>query len=388
MLNVSDQIEIKIDRLANGGKGVGRHESGMVVFVSDTAPDETVRAEITLVKKSFAEAKLIEVVKASPYRVQPPCPVAGTCGGCSWQHVSYEEQLKQKRGIVADAIRKFAGRGALPVDETVPSPNPFNYRNRVQLHYADGKIGFFKKGSNDLVAIDDCKITDARLNAELPKLRESLLSKRSQAVRRELYLTEQGKPSVSSELRFDDELGFAQVNESQNQNLIRFVLENIGECEQVFDLYSGAGNFAFAIAQAREEVNRIVAVELHPKSVEHGKAKAKQLALAKLEFAHASVGDFLTEVVHGKRSKISKEDFWRATVVLDPPRAGCDEQTRKRLSQVKPQRIIYVSCDPVTLARDLAALGPELYDIECIRPFDMFPQTDHVETIAVLKRKV
>jgi 23S rRNA (uracil1939-C5)-methyltransferase len=386
LLKVSDQIEIIIDRLATGGRGVGRHE-GMVVFIPDTAPNETVRAQITSLKKNFAEAKLVEILKPSPSRVKPICPVAGICGGCSWQHIAYDEQLRQKQNIVADAMRKFAGRGALTVEPTVPSPNPFSYRNRIQLHYENGQIGFHKRGSNEIVPIDVCAITDDKLIPEIKKLRGELSSKKSPAARRELYLTEQGVPSVSSELRFDDELGFAQVNESQNQNLIRYVLENLDDPEQVFDLYAGAGNFALAIASARPELKRIIGVELHPKSVEHGKKKAQLIKLNKLEFVHASVGDFLTEVVTKPRAKISKEDFSRATVVLDPPRAGCDDVVRKRLIQLMPQTIVYVSCDPVTLARDLAAFNRELYDITRIQPFDMFPQTDHVETIVVLKRR-
>jgi 23S rRNA (uracil1939-C5)-methyltransferase len=388
MLQVGDQIEIQIDRLASGGRGVGRHE-GLVVFVSDSAPNEKVRAEITLVKKNFAEAKLVDVVTASPFRVKPPCSVAGTCGGCTWQHVAYDEQLRQKRAIVADAVRKFAGRGVLPVNETVPSPAPFGYRNRIQLHFAQGKMGFFRKGSHDIVPIENCEISDPKLNQEMLRLREKLVSEKSAPVRREIYLTERGEPAISSELRFDDELGFAQVNEAQNKNLVRYVLENLGEPEQIFDLYAGAGNFALAMAAAKlPSLQRMFAVELHPKSVTQGQAKASALGHKQLTFIEANVASFLTEVVVGRtRFKILKEDFWRATVVLDPPRAGLDDVVRKRLNQLKPQRMIYVSCDPVTLARDLGAFAADTYDILSLQPFDMFPQTDHVESVAVLQRK-
>ncbi len=385
-MKISDHIEITIDRLATGGRGVGRHE-GMVVFVPDTAPNETVLAQITSLKKNFAEAKLLEILKPSPSRVKPVCPVAGICGGCSWQHIAYDEQLEQKQNIVADAIKKFAGRGALEVQPTIPSPNPFSYRNRIQLHYENGQIGFHKRGSNEIVPIDVCAITDDKLVPEIIKLRAELLSKKSPAARRELYLTDKGTPAVSSEMRFDDELGFAQVNESQNKNLIRFALEHLGEPGQVFDLYAGAGNFALAIADARPRIGRITAVELHPKSVEHGKKKAASLGHKNLEFMHAPVGDFLTEVLKGQQKKVPKESFLNSTVILDPPRAGCDDLVRKSLNQLKPQTIIYVSCDPVTLARDLASFNQELYELTVIQPFDMFPQTDHVETMVVLKRR-
>lgn len=353
-----------------------------------TAPEERIRAKIKFVKKNFAEAELVEVLDASPFRVSPPCPVAGVCGGCTWQHVDYDEQLRQKQNIVADAVRKFAKRGPISVLPTIASPNPFHYRNRIQLHYKNGQIGFFQKGSNQLAPIERCLITDNKLNEKIESLRSSLKSENSAPVRRELYITESGTAAIGSELRFEDELGFSQVNEPQNQNMLKYVSEHVGNPSLLFDLYAGAGNFAFRLASDHPEIKKVVAVELHPKSVEHGRKKAKALGRDQVHFVNSGVGEFLTEVLAGKNSLAKFQDFSEATVVLDPPRAGCEKPVPELLKKLAPKKIVYISCDPVTLARDLAEWPSELYSIESIQPFDMFPQTDHVETVVHLTRSL
>lgn len=385
-LKPGDRIELTVDRLSSGGRGVGRHD-GLVVFVAGTAPKERALVEITNTKKSFAEGRMLRVLEASPFRITPLCPVADVCGGCSWQHVDYEEQLRQKRDIVADAFRKFSGRKDIEVRETVPSPNPFHYRTRIQTHFESGRLGFRKRGSHEIVDVSACAISDPKLNAALEKLRGRLNAERSPPTRIELTLNQANEVIESTDPRYQDELGFAQVNQAVNELLIASVLTWIPkETKRVVDLYAGSGNFTFPIARNTRPEGGITAVESHPKSVLHGRDRAKSDSDAAVRFEEARVESFLTSVVEGRHTTLQPADVRDAVVLLDPPRAGCAPEALEAIERLAPRRIIYVSCDPVTLARDLSKFASDKFALLEVRPFDMFPQTDHVETLAVLER--
>ncbi len=368
-LRVGDHIEITVDRMAIGGRGVGRFD-GRVVFVADVAPQDTVRARITLIKKKFAEADCVEVLKPGPSRVAPPCPYAGECGGCSWQQISYSEQLLQKQAMVQDAFRKFSGFTSFDVRPVIPSPQEFRYRNRVQVHLAPNQLGFFKKRSHQIIDIQDCLITDQQLTGQFAELRAA----KPQQNRIELLLTQTGQVVRSSNPRFEDELGFSQVNTGQNENLIRYVLRESEVLQlhpkRIHDLYAGAGNFTFPLAGKFSETP-VSAVESHPKSVEFAR---KKITSGNLEFHEVRVERYL------KTLKSLQTDL----ILLDPPRAGVGTEVMTQISQLDPLALIYISCHPVTLARDLQALKG--YELVSVQPFDMFPQTDHVETVVVLKK--
>lgn len=367
-----------------GGRGVGRFD-GRVIFVPDTAPDERVSIEITALKKNFAEGRLLKVLMPSPHRISPPCPVAGSCGGCTWQHIAYPEQLRQKQSMVRDALRKFAARGNVEVLPVVPSPHEFTYRNRVQVHYASGALGFYRRGSNEIVPIEGCLITEDALNQEFAPLRDRLKREQSGPTRIELYQTERGEVGFSDQPRFSDELGFAQVNTAQNQQLVEFVLSRLHPATPVIvDLYAGAGNFTLPVARLRP-ANVVVGVELHAKSVRVGRDRARaQTPNTTVHFVEAKVEDFLKTVANDQQTEVTREGIKNATVILDPPRAGCEQSVLQTLASLKPRRIIYVSCHPVTLARDLAFLAPAQFRVVEVQPFDMFPQTDHVETVVII----
>ncbi|MCM2281482.1 MAG: class I SAM-dependent RNA methyltransferase [Bdellovibrionaceae bacterium] len=386
MLKSGDRIELEIDRLSSGGRGVGRHE-GLVVFVPGTAPHERVLVQITQLKKTFAEARLLEIKRASSARIRPPCPIAEVCGGCSWQHVDYAEQLRQKTGLVADAIRKFSGRSDVQVQGTIASPMPFHYRNRVQLHFKNGLLGFYRRGSHAIEDLDSCWIADQRINAELGALRARLIREKSPPIRLELTLTPSGTVIESRDARYADELGFGQVNEFVNAQLVTDVLARIPQgAERVFDFYAGAGNFTFPIAEQRRPKNGVTAVELHSKSVSQGRLRAQRSGLTNLRYVESTVEAFLTSVLQGRDTEVRPEFFHDAIVLLDPPRAGCAEETLRALARLAPRKLIYISCDPVTLARDLGQLPTDMFRLLEVQPYDMFPQTDHVETLAVLER--
>lgn len=389
------KISLRIDRLSIGGRGVGRHDN-LVIFVPDTAPDELVEVELTQVKKSFAEARLIRVLKPSPSRVEPPCPVAGICGGCNWQHISYEEQLRQKRQLVFEALRKFSGH-LLPsveaIEPVIPSPKPLRYRNRIQVHYSGSQFGFHKRGSHDIVDIDDCLITEESLTHEFQRLRVE--TSHLNAGRLELFLSESRKvltrtpaaPTSASEATRDleSEISFSQVNTEQNAQLIDFVLLLLRQgvahhkSSRIFDLYAGNGNFTFPISDLLP-TTPVISVELNQSSVAWAKKRQSELSpMQPIQVFQGDVASFLQDSTHDLPDE---HDF----VLLDPPRVGCDPDVCVAIRSRKPKMIIYVSCHPVTLSRDIKLLGPE-YELTKVQPFDMFPQTDHVEVVALLRRK-
>lgn len=387
MLKSGDQIELEIARLSSGGgRGVGRHE-GLVVFVPDAAPNERVLVRIARVKKNFAEGRLLSVLRPSPSRVTPPCPVAHLCGGCSWQHITYEEQLGQKRNIVEDAVRKFSGRPTIEVKPVIASPQPWHYRNRIQVHSARGRVGFHRRGSHEIIDVENCLIADIRLNVALRGLRARFETNTQLSSRTELTLTEGGEVRESHDPRYEDELGFAQVNTSINTLLIQAVLSHIpSSIDRLLDLYAGAGNFTFPLARHSQPGPKIIAVELHEKSVMHGRAKAERLGASNVQFVNAPVEAFLTSILRNEVDGIDVKDIRNSVVLIDPPRAGCAPEALAALRTLAPKRLIYISCDPVTLARDLGQLPSEVFGVVEVQPFDMFPQTDHVETLAVIDR--
>ena len=434
--NVGDVHELTIDRLAVGGRGVGRLD-GLVVFVSDVAPQELVEVELTHVKKNFAEAQLVRVVRPSDSRVIPPCRYFGTCGGCDWQQVSYPEQLKQKRGFVVDAIRKFSKFNITDeqILSTVASPNEWRYRNRIQLHHRTSSsgaslLGFHGRASHQLVDIEDCLITETALTERLGTLRKKL--KDAPAGRVEIYTSEDGEVQTRdtfSDTQMNDTSEqkknttptrnlpgarsagpvqrpaaapqpppFSQVNTLQNTHLIQHCIEQIkshstpSDHPHLLDLYSGHGNFTFPLANEFPAA-QITAVELNADSVKLGYQLTKTRRLAwRVKFVAADVAEFL--------SRPKEENLDAPIVLLDPPRSGCDVEVIRSISALKPQLIVYVSCHPVTMARDLGVffdLTTQMrtdaddqtsdYELLQVTPFDMFPQTDHVESVAVLRRR-
>lgn len=392
---VGQRVSLRIDRLSIGGRGVGRYQN-MVVFVPDSAPEDVVEIELTLVKKTFAEGQITRILEVSPFRIQPRCQYVGQCGGCNWQHLKYEEQLVQKRGFVQDALRKFSGFENFSADlvsPVLPSPSQFRYRNRIQLHHAGTQLGYHRRGSHQLIDIDDCMIADEAITSQLPQVRSHLSTCRPGRV--ELFLTEDGQFQLRSSREADlkGQVGhapmeassqFSQVNSGQNRNLVEFSVTTLRSelanrpPRRIYDLYAGNGNFTFPLAQAFPRTG-VTSAELNPTNVSIARQKAKgHFPDRDIKIIETDVGTF-----------IEKEDLGlNDIVVLDPPRAGCDARTANRLSSAAPELILYISCHPVTLARDLNSINSKsVYDLALVQPFDMFPQTDHVEVVALLRRR-
>lgn len=381
-----ERLKVKIDRLSIGGRGVARAE-GLVIFIPLSAPGDELEIELTTVKKSFAEGRIIRIEKPGSSRITPPCPVAGVCGGCSWQQIEYSEQLKQKKSLVAEALRKFSGFAleANSVSETIASPKTFRYRNRIQLHHSGPHMGFFKRGSHDIVDINDCPITDERLAQLIPETKRIMAHEKAGRIELFLSIDEKanrrklGGESNDGESEFEQATGpaFSQVNTEQNRALIDGVIDALKECSgHLLELYAGSGNFTFPISE-KYPLMKVCAVEINRSAVEAARERLNGPASGQIEFVCEDVGAFIAKT----------DDLEDSIVLLDPPRTGCGVAVMSEIARRKPAQVVYVSCHPATLARDLKVLSENGYELLKVQPYDMFPQTDHVETLIVARLK-
>jgi 23S rRNA (uracil1939-C5)-methyltransferase len=407
-------FEAVIEKLVPGGDGLARLE-GKVAFIPFTLPGERVRVRVTEAKKDFFRAFPIEILEKSPDRATPPCPVFGRCGGCDWQHISPPAQARQKLALAEDALRRIGGI-AFP-GLAIESGSPWHYRNRVQIHRApDGTAGFLARASHALVPIRECPVSRpafAPLFAPIPgrapahaqsgrnspapanATRNLDGTRRYQAWSHPLpdggdflLCAEPGSPAsgeklpsldgaaggiavplLGKTLRFD--LGcFFQSNLEMTARLVPYALEGLAG-SLALDLYCGVGLFGAFLADRFE---RVLAVEENPIALEW----AQRNIGATHDFLRGRVEDLL-RAERGLLAEARPE-----AIVVDPPRTGLDAAVADFLVAKRPSRLTYVSCDPVTLARDLKRLLAAGFSLEGLRLFDFFPQTAHVESVAKL----
>ncbi len=353
-----DPITVEIVDVAFGGKGVARLASGKVCFVTGVIAGERVSVLVKKVGRRMVEAQLDAVLEASPSRVKAPCPYFGPCGGCSYQHVAYPAQRAMKRGQIGQVLKRIGGFENVDVREVTGSPLEYGYRNRITVHRRGGRVGFHQSEGQGLVDVVECRLASEPVNEALTKLRSDRRSRDGEAV----TLREHGG-------RF----GFHQTNDAVAALLLDAVEAACGEGGPLLvDAYCGAGFFARRVA---ERFGKVVGIEWNEGSVE----VARTAAGTNEEYLAGDVAQLLAEVLeHPSRAE--------AVVVLDPPAQGVDGRVVAALVERPVAKLIYVSCDPSTLARDLKALGAA-YDLRWVQPFDMFPQTAGVEVMAVLERR-
>ena len=404
-------LELELTSIAHGGDALGRHE-GRVIFVPYGIPDERVRVEITENRGRWARARLIEILRPSPHRVKPPCPYFGTCGGCQWQHLDYEAQLAYKTTIVSEQLNHLGGLQEAPVEPTLPSVDTWHYRNHAQFTpSSDGRLGFKMARSKRVVPIAECLLLHplladlfSTLDLALPGLER--LSLRAGIRTGETMLifetVDDEPPGIEVDVpvscvlllkdgtlvnlvgsnHFTEILGnrrfqvsapsFFQVNTAQAERLVEIVaafLQLTGD-ESLLDVYCGVGTFALSLAS---QARRVIGVESNPYAVADARLNAQ--GLSNVEFIEGRVEDVLPNL-----------DFAVDATVLDPPRQGCRPEVLQALTDLKPARIVYVSCDPATLARDARRLGDAGYRLVKVRPVDMFPQTYHIESVSLWMR--
>jgi len=374
-LTVGSRHVLSIDDIAFGGAGVGRI-GGLVVFVPFVLPGEEVEAELIEVKKQYARARLLRVVRPAPQRVAPRCPYFGACGGCQYQHIDYAEQLRIKHHHVADLLERIGKRPAGLVDPVIHCPQAYGYRNRLMVRSQWNKaeqrlvIGFLRADSRLVVDVELCAIAD-------PALQDQLRHVRAHPPPRG------GLKVVLRRMPADWEVppdSFFQNNFHLLPALLDVVRERLAGsgARWLVDAYCGVGFFAIELAGV---VERFVGVEYDAMAVEAARRNAARRGAANGEFV---VGD-ATVCLGAISARFPPEE---TAVIVDPPRVGCRPEAIRSLLVSGPAQILYVSCHPATLARDLNALcGGGVYELVQVTPLDMFPQTQHVECVTDLRRR-
>jgi tRNA/tmRNA/rRNA uracil-C5-methylase (TrmA/RlmC/RlmD family) len=397
-----DQLILTIQDIAFGGEGVGRMSvpgdegretsatvvsadtpaldprpstlDSFVVFVPFVLVGEVVEVEITEVKKNFARAKLLRVVQPSPERVEPACRYFAQCGGCQYQHVDYAAQLRLKHKQIADLFQRIGGFDQARVAPVIPSPRPYGYRNRIMIRSQWNKpeqklnIGFVRWDCGLVEDIEECKIAEPVLNEEIRRVRAHPPPKGGIKIVLRVSPENWDVPPDS----------FFQNNLSLLPKLVETVREFLraSGARHLLDLYCGVGFFGIELADA---VESFAGVEYDQRAIQSARRNAAARNISNGEFIASTVEAALPEVL----KKFSPDQM---AVLLDPPRKGCWPQTLQLLREMKPAQVIYVSCHPATMARDLNILcGNGVFELARVQPLDMFPQTQHVECVADLR---
>lgn len=443
-VKVGQRLQVSIERLVFQGSGLGRLPDGQVVFVPYTAPGDLAEIEVTEARDDFIRADLVRALTPSPLRVAPPCPYFGNCGGCQWQHLEYASQLHWKQEILQELLVRVGKLEGVPVSAPLALASPWEYRSRAQFKVVTGDapsgarlhIGFHQRGTHRVVDIDRCPLLDGRLNGVLrtlrrmrdpglrtlfPRLREVWLAvgagtgevivslfARTQdraAIRLLFHRIQAEEPGLQGIVLLDgdprqhpqfvdrhghgaitevvgqhsfrvDATAFFQVNGQAAEMLTRLVVEGaaLTGAERVLDLYCGVGTFTVPLGRLAREIMGI-----------ETSAAAAADATHNLRVNGVAGARVLQTQVEQALPSLEKGGPWNL-LVLDPPRQGCSRRVLEAMSGMAIPRVIYVSCDPSTLARDLGILVRAGYRCLSIQPVDLFPQTFHLEAVAVLER--
>ncbi|HEY9639594.1 MAG TPA: 23S rRNA (uracil(1939)-C(5))-methyltransferase RlmD [Coleofasciculaceae cyanobacterium] len=442
-------LEVTIADLSNTGDGVGRWE-GRVIFVPDTVPGDRILVRLVRVKPQFAYGKLHELLEASPHRVRPSCIVADKCGGCQWQHVDYSYQLEAKRSLVIQDLQRIGGFEQPPVDPMLAVAAPLGYRNKATYPMArvtaTGQVqaGYYQKGSHNLINLNQCPIQDVRLNPLLAEVKQDIqkrdwgiydetkhrgkirhlglrIGRRTGEILLTLVVKEgnlQGLEEQAQEWmnRYPELVGvclningdrtnaifgaetvcvagqsyleeefaglkfqiqahtFFQVNTEQAEAVLETIQTelNLQGHEVIVDAYCGVGTLTLPLAKQAKEA---IAIEVQLEAVEQARRNAVLNGISNITFQIGKVESLLPQL-----------PMQPDVVLIDPPRKGCDGSVIDTLLRILPQRIVYVSCNSATLARDLKLLSSH-YQLTRVQPADFFPQTAHVESVSFLVRR-
>lgn len=346
-------VDLQIQDVAFGGKGVAR-DKGKAVFVPFTIEGELITAKVVREKKQFAEAELIELLEPSPHRVAPECPYFGRCGGCSYQHISYEHQLELKGKQVEQAMRRIGRLLEPSMRPIIPSPLPYGYRNRITVHAEDNVVGFYRRDVHQLMDIERCPIAAPAVNEALARLRAG------RARDGHYTLRAQAGPRV-----------FAQTNDAVAEALADLIAGTLPrEAKLLIDAFCGAGFFTKRLGPQFE---RVVGIDWDRFAIEAAQKDAGA------NEAYIS-GDVTTELGW----LLQQSDLVSTALIVDPPATGLSAEMRRAILETPPHTMIYVSCNPPTLARDLAELQ-QRFAVISITPLDMFPQTAEIEVAVHLR---
>ena len=445
----NQHYELTIIDMGSEGEGIGKIND-FTVFIPKAVTGDVVEIRIVKVKKSFGYGKLVKLITPSPFREEPICEVADTCGGCQLQHLSYEAQLDWKTKKVKDCLSRIGGLKEIEVLPTLGMDNPYHYRNKAQypIRKINGKVktGFFAPRSHQLIPLETCYIQDTKKEAimkavlaflekynisiyneekhtglvrhlmiktgyhtdemmvclvingsKLPHAEELVKAIKAVAPVTSIILNQHLEKSNTilgnsctvldgenaiidyiGDLQFKiSPLSFFQVNPQQTEVLYTKALEyaELTGDEIVWDAYCGIGSISLFLAQ---KAKKVYGVEIIPEAIENAKENAALNHITNAEFYVGKAEEVIPQMY--------EQGIVADTIVVDPPRKGCDSKLLETLIKMSPNKIVYVSCDPATLARDLAYLVVEGYQVEKVQPVDMFPQTTHVETVVKLSK--
>ncbi len=444
----NDIIRLEITGLTNEGSGIGRAD-GMAVFVPLTAKGDVIDCRIVKVLKSYAYGKVEEIITPSPDRTENHCPVFSRCGGCAFRHISYEAELSAKEGFVRDAFQRIGGLSPemLPI---CGSESISGYRNKLQMPLARGEngayCGFFSERSHSVVSVDNCALQPEIFSeivkfvmCEVNRLRISVYNEQKhEGVLRHIFLRKGhysgeiclclvarrkipefsrlahsamekfpqikgvvlninkdktnvilgkeeivlcGSAVISDTMCgnnvYISPLSFYQVNTPAAENLYRQATEFAEPAgKTILDLYCGAGTIGLSMAKSAA---KIIGAEIVPEAVENAKANAEKNGITNAEFICADAGK--------AAERLAADGLKPDVILLDPPRKGCDETTLTACAEMSPQRIVMISCNPATAARDCKLLSEKGYSVDRLRAFDLFPRTTHVECVVSLSKK-
>ena len=409
-------MSYKIERLDHQGRGI-TYINGKIAFVKDTLPGEEIELKIIKENSKLIEAEPTNFLKESQLRVKELCPYYKECGGCNLLHMSYEEQIKYKQSKIVDIMKKYADINSEVIKQIVPCDRQFHYRNKITLKVEE-KLGYFKEKTYELIPIEKCLLVNDKINeiikilngyTDLSNIKEviikSFTDKETMLI---IYLQEDeinanllkylsnhvdniivydsnkkmikriGKSNIIARLKKKQfKIGansFFQVNMDQTLKIYDKIAEYLSKSEDstVLDLYCGVGSIGL---YSVSNYAKLIGVEIVPEAIENAKTNAELNSMGNTKFL---VGDTKTILMHS--------NYKADTIIVDPPRAGLDKSVIEDIKKINPNMLIYLSCDPITLARDLKLLS-DLYDVDELIPYDMFPNTYHVETLVKLIKK-
>ena len=398
-------MQVKIERFDDLGRGIG-YINNKVTFIDKVVPEDIVEVELTKEKKKYNEAKLIKIIKQSPLRIDAKCPYFSKCGGCQFQNITYENTIKYKKEKI---VNLFSKHKISIFPEVITNISPYNYRNKITLKVNNYKIGFYINKTHNLVEINKCLLANPAINASIPLIKrfnicngevtircnqnaEILIVINSQdnlnidtnylkskiklvgiVVNNKIYYGENSLFERMNNLLFKISYdSFFQVNPFIASQLFQVIGDNIDSSDKVLDLYCGVGTLSL---MAAKKAQKVLGIEVVPNAIINALFNARVNDLNNTQFV---INDASTAI-----SKI-KPDFNK--IIVDPPRSGLTKNIIDVLLKIKPDEIIYVSCDPQTLVRDFTLLS-SIYEIKKSYILDMFSYTYHIETILILTKK-
>lgn len=387
------ELDVRIENLTNEGSGVARVD-GWVVFVPFALPGELVRCRIYRNHKNYSNADLVSVIEPSDERVEPVCPLFGTCGGCQYQHLDYSKQIEWKRRQVEELLKHMA-KIEHPVLPVIASPKQYEYRSKITPHFHKpkegeiGAIGFLRVGTrNAMVDVEQCPIAMPQLNEQLTVVRAEARANQDAfkngatllmraAVNGVLTKADQIAIEQVGDVKFEFQAGdFFQNNPFILADFVGYAVKEAQEAgaRYLVDAYCGSGLFGISAAKHFEEV---LGVELSESAVRKAAHNAELNSLTNCRFIAADAREIFKAVPHAGSDTV---------VIIDPPRAGCSEEFLQQLFAFDPKRVVYISCNPATQMRDLVLFNEAGFQLEKVQPFDLFPQTKHLECVMTLKK--